>query len=82
LIRAARYLKLPDILRNIAGEYADTIMIMAINHVIRPEAMYLIQEWYEDSHISRIYSADLSSAGAVQGIVFTGKNEPEPCIPQ
>ena len=39
VIRAARDLKLHDILRKIAGEYADTLMLMAINRVIRPEAM-------------------------------------------
>ena len=31
LIRAARDLKLPDILSKIAEEYADTMMIIAIN---------------------------------------------------
>jgi hypothetical protein len=36
---AARDLKLPDILRKISGEYADTIMIMVINLIIRPEAI-------------------------------------------
>ena len=73
VIMAARDLKLPDILRKIAGEYADTIMIMAINRVIRPEAMDLIQEWYEDSYISTIYSADLSSAALSRAMSSLGK---------
>ncbi len=37
-------------------------MVLALNRVIRPEAMDLIEEWYEDSYISTIYSVDLSSA--------------------
>ena len=42
--------KLPDILKKIAGEYADILLIIAINHIVRPEAMDLVGEWYEDSY--------------------------------
>ncbi|MGP6238841.1 IS1634 family transposase [Cuniculiplasma sp. SKW4] len=73
VIRAARDLKLPDILRKIAGEYADTLMIMAINRVIRPEAMDLIQEWYDDSYISTVYAADMSSAALSRAMTAIGK---------
>ena len=73
VIMAARDLKLPDILRKISGEYADTIMIMAINRVIRPKAMDLIREWYEDSYISTIYVADMSSASLSRAMSSLGK---------
>ena len=73
VIRAARDLKLPDILRKIAGEYADTLMLMAISRVIRPEAMDLVGEWYEDSYISTIYVADVSSAALSRAMTALGK---------
>jgi transposase len=73
VIRAARDLKLPDILKKIAGEYADILLIMAINRIIRPEAMDLIGAWYEDSYISTIYSADLSSAALSRAMTALGR---------
>ena len=73
VIKAARDLKLPDILKKIAGEYADILLTMAINRIIRPEAMDLVSEWYEDSYISTIYSADLSSATLSRAMTALGK---------
>ena len=54
VIKVARDLILPDVLKKIAAEYADILMIMAINHDIRTEAMDLVDEWYVDSYISTI----------------------------
>ena len=73
VIRAARDLNLPDILKRIAGEYADILIIMAINRVIRPEAMDLIGEWYEDSYISTVYVADTSSGTLSRAMIECGK---------
>ena len=73
VIKAARDLKLPDILKKIAGEYADILLTMAINRIIRPEAMDLISEWYEDSYMSTVYSADLSSATLSRAMAALGK---------
>lgn len=61
-IKAARELNLPHILKEIVREYANALMIMAINRFITPEAMYLIEAWYEGSYLSTIYRDDLSSA--------------------
>ncbi|MCL4480793.1 MAG: transposase [Candidatus Thermoplasmatota archaeon] len=73
VIMAARDLNLPDILKKIAGKYADILLIIAINRIVRPEAMDLIGEWYEDSYISTIYSADLSSAALSKAMTALGK---------
>lgn len=73
VMKAARELSIPEILEKIAGEYASTIMVLALNRVIRPEAMDLIEEWYEDSYISTIYSADLSSATLSRVMAVCGK---------
>ena len=54
-------------------EYADILMLMAINRVIRPEAMDLIQEWHDDSYISTIYVADMSSAALPRAMAALGK---------
>ena len=62
VIMAARDLNLTDILKKIAGELADILLIIAINRIVRPGAMDLVGEWYEDSYISTIYIADMSSA--------------------
>ncbi len=45
-----------DILSKILGEEATTVLILAMNREIRPE------EWYDDSYISTIYPASLSSS--------------------
>jgi hypothetical protein len=42
VIMAARDLNFPDILKKIAGEYTDILLIIAINCIVRPEAMYLV----------------------------------------
>ena len=63
-IKAAKELNLPHVLKKIAGEYADTLMIMAINCVIRQEAMDLIDT---------IYGADLSSATLSRAMTACGK---------
>ena len=42
VIMAARELNLNDILKKKAGEYADILLIIAINRIVRPEAMYLV----------------------------------------
>ena len=70
---AARDLNLPDILKKIAGEYADILLIIAINRIIRPETMDLVGEWYEDSYISTIYIADMSSAALSRAMTALGK---------
>ena len=62
VIMAAIDLNLTDILKKIAGEYADILMIIASNRIVRPKAMDLVGDWYEDSCISTIYIADMSSA--------------------
>ena len=62
VMKAVRDLKLQDILGRILGEDATTVLIMAMNRVIRPEAMDLLEEWYDDSYISTIYPVSLSSS--------------------
>ncbi len=62
VMKVVRDLNLAGILERILGENYKTVLVMAINHVIRPEAMNNIQEWYEDSYISRIYVSDLGSS--------------------
>ena len=59
VIMAAIDLNLTDILKKIAGEYADILLIIAFNRIVRPEAMDLVSEWYEDSYISTIYIAEM-----------------------
>ena len=44
VMKAVRDLKLQDILGRILGEDATTVLIMAMNRVIRPEAMDLLEE--------------------------------------
>ncbi|MGC8645561.1 MAG: IS1634 family transposase [Thermoplasmata archaeon] len=61
VMKASRDLNLPEILGRIAGEHRDALMVMAVNRVIRPVSMDLIEEWYEDSYISMLYRADTSS---------------------
>ena len=73
VIKAVRDLKLPDVLRKIAGEYVDILLIMAITRVIRPKAMDLLGEWYEDSYISTIYSADVSLGVLSRATTALGK---------
>jgi transposase len=62
VMKAVRDLKLPEILKKVIGDHADTVMIMAVNRVIRPEAMDIMEEWYEDSYISTLYGVEMSSA--------------------
>ena len=62
VMKAVRDLDLEDILKSILGDYANTVLIMSMNRVIRPEAMNNLEEWYEDSYLSRIYDEDLSSS--------------------
>ena len=81
VIMAARDLKLPDILKKIAGEYADILLIIAINSVVRPEAMDLVSEWYGDSYISTIYIADMSSAALSRAMTALGKMNPNHAFP-
>ncbi|MGC9293828.1 MAG: hypothetical protein ACP5E8_00870 [Thermoplasmata archaeon] len=62
VMKAVRDLNLEDILGRILGENATTVLIMTMNRVIRPEAMDLLEEWYDDSYISTIYPVSLSSS--------------------
>ena len=49
------------------------MLIIAINRIVRPEAMDLASEWYEDSYISTIYIADMSSAALFRAMTALGK---------
>ncbi len=62
VMKAVRDLKLDKVLEKIAGEYSQLILVMAMNGVIRPEAMDNIETWFEDSYLSRIYDIPLSSS--------------------
>jgi hypothetical protein len=73
VIMAAKDLKPSDILGKITVEYGDTLVIMAINLVIIPEAMDLIPECYDDSYISTIYVSDMSSAALSKAMAACGK---------
>ena len=73
VIMAARDLNLNDILKKVAGEYADILLIIAIIRIVRPEAMDLVGECYEDPYIVKIYIADMSSAALSRAMTALGK---------
>lgn len=76
VMKAVRDLNLESILQRTVGDHSMTVMIMAMNRVIRPEAMDLIEEWYEDSYISRIHDTNLSSASLSRVMNAVGSMNP------
>ncbi len=76
IMNAVHDLNLHEILGRIAGEHRDALMVMAVNHVIRPVSMDLIEEWYEDSYISTLYRADTSSSTLSRLLSVIGSMNP------
>jgi tRNA G37 N-methylase TrmD len=50
-MKVVKDLNLHDMLKNVVGEHATIVLIMAINRVIRPEAMNNVESWYDDSYL-------------------------------
>lgn len=62
VMKAMHDLNIDKILKSIAPDYADLIMIMAINRIIRHESMNNISSWFDDTYLSTLYDdLDLSS---------------------
>ena len=62
VMKALKDINLPGMLRNIVGEHATIVLILAINRVIRPEAMNNVESWYDDSYLKVIYPANMNSS--------------------
>lgn len=76
VMKAIKELNLQEILSKILGDYAGTVLIMAINRVIRPEAMNNLEEWYGDSYLSQLYTADLSPSSLSRILKAVGGMNP------
>jgi len=48
---------------------AGALVILALNHVVRPLALYHIQSWYEGSILSRIYPGALLSSRSLSKLL-------------
>lgn len=72
-MEAAHDLNLYEIVGRVARDQRGALMIMAVNRVIRPVSMDLVEEWYEDSYITTIYVADTSSAALSRAMIACGK---------
>ena len=49
---------------------------MAINRVIRPEAMNNVESWYDDSYLKVIYPANMNSSNLSKVMEFVGNMNP------
>ncbi len=76
VMKVAEKLNLHGILRNIVGEHATTVLILAMNRVIRPEAMNNVESWYEDSYLKEICPADMRSSNISRVMGAIGKMNP------
>ena len=62
VMKVLKDLNLPRMLRNLVGEHDTIVLILAINRVIRPEAMNNVESWYDDSYLKVIYPANMNSS--------------------
>ncbi len=62
VMKVLKDLNLPGMLKNIVGEHSTVVLMMAINRVIRPEAMNNVESWYDDSYLKVIYPANMNSS--------------------
>ena len=72
-IKATRGLKLPDILKKVSRGLCRHPDDNGHQRVIRPKSMALVGKWHEDSYISTIHSADLSSEKLSKEMLALGK---------
>ena len=76
VMKVLKDINLPGMLKNVVGEYATTVLIMAINRVIRPEAMNNLESWYDDSYLKVIYPANMNSSNLSKVMEAVGNMNP------
>ena len=62
VMKVVKDLNLHGMLENVVGEHATIVLIMAINRVIRQEAMNNVESWYDDSYLKVIYPTNMNSS--------------------
>ena len=76
VMKVLKDINLPGMLRNIVGEHATIVLILAINRVIRPEAMNNVESWYDDSYLKVIYPANMNSSNLSKVMESVGNMNP------
>ena len=76
VMKVVNDLNLKKMLENVVGEYATIVLIMAINRVIRPEAMNNMESWYDDSYIKIICPANMNSSNLSKVMESVGNMNP------
>ena len=76
VMKVVKDLNLHGKLKNVVGEHATIVLIMAINRVIRQEAMNNVESWYNDSYLKVIYPANMNSSNLSKVMEFVGNMNP------
>ena len=76
VMKAVRDLDLQGMLKNVVGDHSTAVLILAINRVIRPEAMNNVEPWFEDSYLSTIHPVNMRSSNISKVMEAVGDMNP------